>query len=147
MRWFRWVLIFLALLGAGWMTFDGTRALIVGDYVTPKTGRYAGQLGPWAGVVSAAGIEPRSTFMKSVFAIYGTAWLVIIGFYISRHPLALWAMFFAAVGSLWYYPVGTASSMIQIMIIVLFAIKKEKVIEVMQAPVSAQLPPACVDDK
>jgi hypothetical protein len=147
MRLLRWVLIFLALLNAGWMTFDGTRALIVGDYMTPKTGQYAGQLGPWTKVVSAVGIEPRSTFMKSVFAVYGTTWLVIIGFYISRRRMALGAMFFAAAGSLWYYPVGTASSLIQMMIIAFLAIKKEKVIEAMQAPVSAQLPAAYVEDK
>ena len=137
----------LALLNAGWMTFDGTRALIVGDYVTPKTGQYAGQLGPWTKVVSAVGIEPRSTFMKSVFAIYGTTWLVIIGFYIARRRKVSGAMFFAAAGSIWYYPVGTAASLIQMLIIALFAIKKEKVIEVMRTPVSAQLPAAYVDDK
>jgi hypothetical protein len=43
--------------------YDGSRALIVGDYVTPKSGAYAGQLGPWAKLVAAVGIEPRSTVM------------------------------------------------------------------------------------
>jgi len=37
----------LAAVEAGWMLFDGSRALIVGDYVTAKSGPYAGQLGPW----------------------------------------------------------------------------------------------------
>ena len=34
-------------------------ALIAGDYVTPSKGQYAGQLGPWARLVSAVGLEPR----------------------------------------------------------------------------------------
>jgi hypothetical protein len=31
----KWVIVALMVLEAGWMLFDGTRALIVGDYVTP----------------------------------------------------------------------------------------------------------------
>jgi len=46
------------------MAFDGTRALIVGDYIRPQTGEYAGQLGPWAKLVRKIGIAPESTFMK-----------------------------------------------------------------------------------
>ncbi len=53
----------LAALEAGWMMFDGMRALIVGDYVTPKKGPYAGQLGPWSKLVSAIGLAPRSTLI------------------------------------------------------------------------------------
>ena len=34
-------------------------ALVKGDYVTPKSGPYAGQLGPWSNVVSAS--NPRAT--------------------------------------------------------------------------------------
>lgn len=58
----------LALFEAGWMAFDGVRALATGDYVTPSSGPYAGQLGPWSQVVSAVGIPPRSTAMKAIFA-------------------------------------------------------------------------------
>ena len=76
MGWLRWLVIALALAEAGWMAFDGIRALVVGDYVTPRSGSYAGQLGPWARLVSAVGIGPRSTLMKAVFAVYGLAWLV-----------------------------------------------------------------------
>ena len=134
MRYLRLVLIFLALLNAGWMTFDGTRALVVGDYVTPKSGRYAGQLGPWARGVSAIGIEPRSTFMKSVFVVYGATWLVIIGCYIIRRRTASGPMLFAAAGSLWYYPVGTAASLIQMMILAFFEARKGRAIQPVQAP-------------
>jgi hypothetical protein len=46
MDWKNWIIVLLVAFTAGWMLFDGTRALIVGDYVTPKTGKYAGRLGP-----------------------------------------------------------------------------------------------------
>ena len=51
MHWLRWIIAALALVEADWMTFDGARALIVDDYVTPKAGGYVGQLGPWTKLV------------------------------------------------------------------------------------------------
>ncbi len=119
MHWLRWIVVALALCEAGWMTFDGTRALTVGDYVTPKTGPYAGQLGPWTKIVSAVGIEPRSTFMQSVFAIYGACWLVIIVCFALRLPWAWSAMLVAALGALWYLPLGTLFSVIQVVLLFL----------------------------
>ena len=112
------IVILLALLQAGWMAFDGTRALIVGDYVTPASGEYAGQLGPWARLVSMAGIEPRSTLMKAIFVVYGILWLIVISFFAQKQRWAWTAMMIAAVGSLWYLPFGTVSSMIQIALLV-----------------------------
>lgn len=113
------IVILLALLQAGWMAFDGARALIVGDYVTPSSGEYAGQLGPWANLVAAAGIEPRSTLMKTIFVVYGVFWLIVISFFAQKQRWAWTAMLIAAVGSLWYLPFGTVSSMIQIALLVL----------------------------
>ena len=75
--WRNWAIVVLVIITAGWMLFDGTRALIVGDYVTPTTGQYAGQLGPWSILVKAIGIEPRSTLMKSIFVVYGLAALTV----------------------------------------------------------------------
>ncbi len=57
MHWLGWVVAALALIEGGWLAFDGGRALIVGDYVTPSSGPSAGQLGPWSKVVSALGID------------------------------------------------------------------------------------------
>jgi hypothetical protein len=76
MRWLTRVVAVLAIIEAGWMLFDGSRALILGDYVTPTSGPYAGQLGPWTKLVSRVGIEPRSTLMKCIFTIYGAVWLL-----------------------------------------------------------------------
>jgi hypothetical protein len=118
----RIAVVALTLLVAGWMTFDGTRALVVGDYVTPGTGSHAGQLGPWQYVVSAIGIAPRSTTMKVIFVIYGLSWLVVaVGF--ARGALWGWtAMVVAAVASLWYFPVGTLCSLVQLAL--LFGIRR-----------------------
>ena len=68
----------MAFIEGGWLAFDGGRALVVGDYVTSRSGQYAGQLGPWAKVVSTVGIEPRSTLMKSIHLVLGTGWLVVM---------------------------------------------------------------------
>ena len=96
------------------MTFDGTRALIVGDYVTPSSGTHAGQLGPWNYVVKTVGIPPRSTGMKLIFVIYGLVWLIMsLGF--ARH--AAWAppaMLIAAIATLWYLPVGNIVGIVQL---------------------------------
>jgi hypothetical protein len=101
------------------MTFDGTRAFVVGDYVTPKTGEYAGQLGPWTKLVSAVGIEPRSTLMKTIFVAYGVAWLALIVCYALGYKWASWAMLLAAIGTLWYLPIGTIASLIIIILLLI----------------------------
>src|SRR5919108_4013466 len=111
-HWTGWVVVTLAILNAGWMVFDGTRALTIGDYVTPQTGEYAGQLGPWSKVVKTIGIEPRSTLMKSIFVGYGMVMLVIAICFVLRLPWAWWGMIITAVLGLWYLPVGTIVNII-----------------------------------
>jgi hypothetical protein len=114
MTWLRVALVALGLIEGAWMAFDGTRAMIGGDYVTPSSGTHAGQLGPWNRVVGAVGIPPRSTAMKSIFVVYGLGWLIMsLGF--ARH--ASWAspaMLIAAIATLWYLPVGTIFAIVQL---------------------------------
>lgn len=124
MKLLSWIVVILALIEAGWMAFDGTRALILGDYVTPKTGKYAGQLGPWSKLVTALGIEPRSTLMKSIFTVYGFAWLILMVGFILNISWAWWAMLFAAIFSLWYLPFGTLMSVLQIVLLLIIRIQK-----------------------
>ena len=62
--WKTWLSVLLIASTAGWMVFDGTRALILGDYVTPQTGDFAGRLGPWSNLVQAVGIEPSINVSK-----------------------------------------------------------------------------------
>lgn len=119
MHWLAWVVVGFALLEAGWFTFDGSHALAVGEYVTPKTGVYAGQLGPWSKVVSGVGIDPRSKLMQLVFVVYGVSWLVIIVYFTRGHDWAWWGMMAAAIGLLWYLPFGTLLAVIQIVLLVL----------------------------
>ena len=104
----------LAAASAGWMVFDGLRALTVGDYVTVD-----GELGPWADLVDAVGIDPRSTGTKAFFVVYGAAWLAAAALYArgARRGRAVMAAF--AAGSLWYLVAGTISSVLQLTLLAL----------------------------
>jgi hypothetical protein len=113
----RIVIVVLVVTEAGFMLFDGVHAFVKGDYVTPKSGEYAGKLGPWHHLVSAVGIGPRSNLMKAIFVAYGAIWLVIAGFYAGGAPWAWTAMLVAAIGSLWYLMVGTATSVLIILLL------------------------------
>ncbi len=119
MHWSGWIVVGLALFVGGWFAFEGARALVVGDYITAKSGQRAGQLGPWSKVVSAVGIEPRSTLMKSIFVAYGILWLAVIVCFILKLEWAWWAMLVAAAGSLWYLPFGTLLGIVQIILLLL----------------------------
>lgn len=114
MTWLRVVLVVLGLIEGAWMSFDGTRALTVGDYVTPSSGAHAGELGPWNYVVRAVGIPPRSTAMKLIFVVYGVSWLIIALGLGSRTAWAWQAMLISAVATLWYLPVGTIFGILQL---------------------------------
>jgi hypothetical protein len=114
-----WIAVALTVLRSGWMTFDGTRALVVGDYVTPRSGPRAGQLGPWAALVEAIGLDPRGAPMKLVFVVIGAAGLVAAGLLATGHAWGRRAVVTAAVASLWYLPVGTAMSVIVIVMVLL----------------------------
>lgn len=114
MPWLARIVVVLALFEGGWLTFDGARALVVGDYVTPRSGPYAGQLGPWVKVVSAVGIEPRSTLMKTIHLTLGLAWLGVGACFWLGLPWARTGILACAVLGLWYLPFGTLLSLIQI---------------------------------
>ena len=123
MHWLGWVVAALAFLEAGWLAFDGGRALVVGDYVTPKSGPHAGQLGPWSKVVSVVGIEPRSTVMKGIHLVLGLAWLAVIVCFMLRFSWAWGGMLACAVLGLWYLPFGTLLGVIQIVLLLLPALR------------------------
>jgi hypothetical protein len=114
MNWMGWVLVSLAVLGGAWLVFDGTRALVTGDYVTPRTGEHAGRLGPWAGVVSAIGVEPRSTVMKTAHVVLGVAWIVAAASFVTGAAWGRWSLAACAVASLWYLPIGTLLALVEL---------------------------------
>jgi hypothetical protein len=104
----------IALFVGGWLTFDGTRAVISGDYVTPRRGPRAGQLGPWSKIVSAIGIDPRSTSMKCIHIVLGILWLISALTFLARPTLGRFALVGCAISSLWYLPVGTVLSVVEL---------------------------------
>jgi len=95
------------LLNGAWMAFDGSRAFLTGDYVTPKTGAYAGQLGPWASLLSAVGLNPRSSLVKAIFVLYGIAVMLASVSFFLRVGWSRTALIALAVFGLWYLPFGT----------------------------------------
>jgi hypothetical protein len=123
MNWKTWISLLLIASSASWMTFDGARALILGDYVTPQTGEYAGQLGPWANLVEAIGMEPRSIFMKLIFVIQGLATMTIVVCYILDKPWARTALLVAMLLGLWFLPIGT---LVNIMALILLLLTRRK---------------------
>jgi hypothetical protein len=108
----KWIVLALALLQGGWLMFDGGRALITGDYVTPTSGPRAGQLGPWSRIVSAVGLEPRGTFIKCLHPCLGMAWLIGLVAFAMRPASGWWFFLCCAVATLWYLPIGTFVSLI-----------------------------------
>lgn len=113
----KWVVVALALFQGAWLAFDGTRALTVGDYITPSSGPRAGQLGPWSRVVSALGWEPRSTLIKSVHVSLGLLWLVGMIVFLIRPEVGWWVLFGCGIGTLWYLPLGTALSIVVLVLL------------------------------
>lgn len=100
------ILLHGGILGL-WLFFDGVRALVTGEFVTPKTGPYAGQLGPWAKVVRAVGVDPKSTVMKIAHILIGLGWFVALGGFVARADWGRSAVVICSIASLWYLPVGT----------------------------------------
>jgi len=119
MDWKNWIIVVLVAFTAGWMLFDGTRALIVGDYVTPKSGEYAGQLGPWSNLVKAVGIEPRSKLMKLIFVSYGLAALAVAACFVFGLPWAHAAMIIVCILGLWFLPFGTVVNAVALILLFL----------------------------
>ena len=114
--WVRWAMVVLALLPGVWMTYDGMRALIVGDFFAPRTGPYAGRLGPWRHVVSSLGIEPRGTLMKSAFVVYGVLWLGAAAAGAAGVAWAPQAVLALAVLTLWFLPFGTMVAALELIL-------------------------------
>jgi len=111
-NWKDWVIVILVAFTGGWMLIDGSRALIVGDYTTPSSGEYAGQLGPWSNLVNAVGIEPRSTLMKTIFVGYGLAALAVLACFVFGLSWAHTALIIVSILGLWFLPIGTITNLI-----------------------------------
>ena len=119
----KWLVIAIALFQGGWLVFDGSRALRVGDCTTPSSGPRAGQLGPRSRVVSALGFEPRSTLIKWLHVILGLTWLVAAVVFLLRPTVGWWVLLLSGIASLWYLPLGTLLSAVVLALLWTPAIK------------------------
>ena len=122
MHWTGWIVVLLLSINCGWMAFDGGRALIVGDYITPSSGDHAGQLGPWANLVETTGLEPRSTLVKLIFVIYGVAGLLAVLSFALQLPWGWWSVVIVAVLGLWYLPFGTVLGIVALILLWLLSL-------------------------
>lgn len=103
----RWIICALTLLLSGWMFFDGTRAFLLGEYITPANGIYAGQLGPWAALLQSVGLEPHSTWIKFGFVLYGALGIAGVIAYVVRMAWSHRFLLVLSILGLWYLPFGT----------------------------------------
>ena len=110
--WVRWPVALLAAGDAAWMAYDGMKALTTGHFNTIN-----GQLGPWADLVSALGIDPRGMGMKVFFVAYGACWLVTTLIYLIHPRIGRPLMVVAAVGSIWGLVFGTINSVAQLVLL------------------------------
>lgn len=115
----KWLVVVLAFINTGYMTFDGTKAIITGDYIRPKTGEYAGQLGPWSKLAEKIGINPMSTLMKSIFILYGIVGLILTICLALDITWAWKAMMIYNICSIWNLFFGTASCILQIILLII----------------------------
>jgi hypothetical protein len=120
----KWIIVFMSLINSGYMTFDGLRALITGDYIRPKTGEYAGQLGPWTKLAEKIGVDPMSTLMKSIFVLFGIVGLVLTVAFAIGTDGSWKAMLVFNICSSWNLFFGTASSVLQILLLILLKFLK-----------------------
>jgi MYXO-CTERM domain-containing protein len=99
----RLLVLVAATLQGGWMLIDGIHALRSGAY-------FGSRLGPWAAVVSQAGIDPRSTAMKVTFVAFGLLWLAVLALVAARRRQGLIMVIIAGFLTLWFLPIGTLLS-------------------------------------
>lgn len=111
------MIVALSLLNSGYMAYDGFRALTKGDYVRPESGEYAGQLGPWSKLVQSVGIDPMSSLMKIIFVVFGLAGIFITICFVLDLSWAWKAMLIFNIACCWNLLFGTASSIIQIILL------------------------------
>ena len=125
MRRIRWAIALLIVLVAGWMVFDGIHALITGDFVTPESGEHAGQLGPWAVIIEAAGVSPRSTAVKIGFIVYGVVYSGFLAAFLLGWRRGWEGLTFCAFLGLFYLVAGTLLNAIILALLSLPAVRHE----------------------
>jgi hypothetical protein len=120
----KWVIILSATINFGFMAFDGARALIVGDYIRPRSGPHAGQLGPWNKMVRFVGIDPESTLMKVLFILWGVTGLTMAFSFALGLDWAWKGLLAVSISALWYLIPGTGLNTLQIILLIILKFLK-----------------------
>jgi hypothetical protein len=122
----RTIILLIAAIIGGWLAYDGTRALVKGDYTTPGSGPQAGQLGPWSKVVSAVGLDPRGGLMKRFHIALGILWFISALLFLIQARVGWIALLTASICTLWYLPIGTVLAIAELCLLLLPSIRNLK---------------------
>jgi hypothetical protein len=114
-----WILAGLVAITGGWMAFDGAHALITGDFVTPSSGPYAGQLGPWTVLPRALGLEPRGLPVRVFFVAFGLGYLAALAVFLRGRPGSWRVLLGFATVALLYLPIGTVASVFVLALLIM----------------------------
>jgi len=102
----KWIVLGSALFQGGWFMFDGGRALVIADHVTPTSGPRAGQPGPRARIGSAVGVEPRSTSLKGLPPLPGLGGPLGLDPFVICPRTGWWVVLCCGIARLGYLPMG-----------------------------------------
>ena len=108
----KYLLIGLALINGSWMLADGVYVMVNGKYIGPE------KPGPWASLIGMTGLDVFK--LGPVFVLFGAAWLLFAGSYLSEQS---WARHFGVALSLftlWYLPFGTLISIVILAALIFF---------------------------
>ncbi len=113
----RIVIFIIALLMGGWMVIDGLHVLIFDKFICP------GWPGPWAGIISAVGLDPMRFGL--VFVAFGIDWIAGGIGVIRDRRWGYYLTLIIAVLSLWYLTIGTLLAILAIVLVVVCLSRKQ----------------------
>ncbi len=108
----KFIVIILASLNACYMLLDGIFVMIRGKFIGPE------KPGPWAALFYKLNINVFK--LGPLFILFGALWFVFLYAFISHQP---WAFLFGIILScctLWYFPAGTFTAVIIIILLFIF---------------------------
>jgi hypothetical protein len=106
----RLALAVLALVTGGFQVVDGMHVLVRGRYLGPETP------GPWRHVVAAVGLDPFA--IGPFFLTLGCCWLAAATALLTSSMAAWWGLLLVAAATLWYLPIGTLTSLVTIVVLI-----------------------------
>jgi len=106
------IILLLAVLNGGWMIFDGCHVIKKGKYFGPPTP------GPWSKIIVSLGINPFS--IGPVFVVLGLLWFIASMGVVTGMSWGWLALLSTSIATLWYIKIGTAISIITLILLVIF---------------------------